>query len=959
SLHGEKEDLGRTLRLTVGAVVGPSDLGDFSLRPQQGDVRALFVPLERIQRDLDLDGRANVLLVSEPSGGPSSTTAALETLLARAARLEDVGLTLRRAGDRLRTADTSSTTRRGVLVLESATGLLDQVRAAAADRAAEDAGMKAQPVLTYLANSLRSRGRHVPYSLVTAIDLDAVAPGENLSDRPSTPPPIVLNEWAARDLQVTTGDPLTLEYYVWAEPGTLLTRTADFQIAAVVPVEGAAADPALVPTYPGITDSASLTDWAPPFPIDLGRIRRIDEQYWAKYRTLPKAFIPLNVGQALWGSRHGNVTSLRVWTEAGQSAAQARDRYAERLLARIDPLAMGFSIHDVRTEGLAASRGATDFGEYFAYFSIFLVVSSLVLAALFFKLGIEQRAREVGLLRSVGFTTPGVRRLFAAEGLVLSAIGSPLGIAGAVAYGHVMMIGLRTWWAGGVGTTALTLHVAPSSLFVGAAGAVVAAMVWIWWTLGGLARLSERSLVAGELPLPTASRRPIVAAVGCATLGGVLMVATVADLVGRTAAFFGAGTSLLLASLCLLTFRLRQPPRRLLRGHGWSTVWRLGLRNARDHPGRSVLSVAVIASATFMLISVDAFRREGPAVMDRHSGVGGYGVLVELLVPIPGRPDGPEARDTLGLAERRDVKVEAFRVRPGDDTSCLNLYEPRSPRILGASEAFIASGRFAFHSAEASNEAERANPWLILHRDLGAATAPVIADANSMTYVLHRKLGDDIVINHGGRPARLRLVAALADSIFQGELLMSEANFLKLFPDQEGYRFLLVDGPPDGAASLASAIEEAGADIGADAVPTAERLAEFHRVENTYLSTFQALGGLGLIIGTLGMAAVLLRNVLSRRRELALLGAVGYRRGHLVAMVVAEHVALIAWGLAVGAVCALVAIAPAVADRGGRLPAGAAVSLLLLGVFVAGLISSIVATRAALRGRLLDGLRTE
>ncbi len=37
---------------------------------------------------------------------------------------------------------------------------------------------------------------------------------------------------------------------------------------------------------------------------------------------------------------------------------------------------------------------------------------------------------------------------------------------------------------------------------------------------------------------------------------------------------------------------------------------------------------------------------------------------------------------------------------------------------------------------------------------------------------------------------------------------------------------------------------------GVDAVTTAERLDEFHRVENTYLSTFQALGGLGLLLGT-------------------------------------------------------------------------------------------------------------
>src|SRR6185503_6702312 len=146
-----------------------------------------------------------------------------------------------------------------------------------------------------------------------------------------------------------------------------------------------------------------------------------------------------------------------------------------------------------------ASRGATDFGAYFTYFSFFLVVSAIMLAALFFKLGIEQRIREVGLLRAVGFTTSSVGRLFAAEALVLSVAGSILGVAGALAYGQLMMTGLRTWWVDAVGTTALTLHVSLLSLAAGAAGGVIAAVACIWWTLRTLARVSERSLLAGQL----------------------------------------------------------------------------------------------------------------------------------------------------------------------------------------------------------------------------------------------------------------------------------------------------------------------------------------------------------------------------------------------------------------------------------------------------------------------------
>ena len=166
------------------------------------------------------------------------------------------------------------------------------------------------------------------------------------------------------------------------------------------------------------------------------------------------------------------------------------------------------------------------------------------------------------------------------------------------------------------------------------------------------------------------------------------------------------------------------------------------------------------------------------------------------------------------------IDVVPFRVLPGDDASCLNLYEPRQPRILGVGHEFVAAGRFAFGRSLDRSDEERANPWQLLEREQRDEAIPVIADANSMTYVLHRSLGDDIVINHAGRPVTLRLVAALSDSIFQGELLMSEANFLKLFPEQEGYQFLLVNAPPARAGDVAAIIEDRLTDHGADATPT-------------------------------------------------------------------------------------------------------------------------------------------
>ena len=147
-------------------------------------------------------------------------------------------------------------------------------------------------------------------------------------------------------------------------------------------------------------------------------------------------------------------------------------------------------------------------------------------------------------------------------------------------------------------------------------------------------------------------------------------------------------------------------------------------------------------------------------------------------------------------------------------------------------------------------------------------------------------------------------------------------------------------------------------DWGFEVGSTAERLAAYHQVENTYLSTFQGLGALGLVLGTIGLATVLLRNVLERRQELALLRAVGYRRSILSVIIVAENLALMISGLACGAACALIAIMPAVRARGVPFPF-AMVSLVLSAVLIVGLASSFLAVIAAFRSPLLAALRSE
>jgi hypothetical protein len=843
-LHGRRDEMGRTIRLTAGGSLSELGIEAFSLRPQQGDVHAAFVPLQRLQVDLDREGRVNTILVSDADDSlESDGEAALAEILGWASRLEDLGVTL----EVLQDAHCLSVTSPQILIRD---GVAEAVQVAASRLS-----LDTSRIFTYLANTMRSGSAEVPYSLVSALDenpfdslqagaerlplpeesstrpqarsrrregrppLDAVA-GTGASQAAGGAPPqstltaIVLNDWAALDLGVRLGDPITLDYYVWTDDGRLGLRSADFVVSSVVPIEGAAGDPDLAPTYPGITDADAVSDWDPPFPIDLERVRPKDEEYWELYRATPKAFIPLARGQELWRSRYGALTSIRIFPGGPgdeDELAATRDRFAAALREALEPAVAGLSVYPVRAEGLRASEGATDFGEYFVYFSFFLVVAAILLTALFFRLGVEQRLTEIGILGAMGFPAMTIRRLFLSEGLVLAVIGSVMGLVGAIAYAEVIMFALRTWWIDAVGTRLLTLHASPTSLLLGGGGGILAAVSSIAWTLRTVQPLTPRSLLSGSpidarIP-PETKRRARVFGLVAAAAAGVLLLATWLDAIGLVGGFFSAGSLVLLASLAALWSRLASGEGELLRGRGSWAVSRLGFRNVTYRPGRSLLCVSLIAFATFVIVAVDAFRRDDrEASLDPKSGTGGYALMAESLLPVLWNPNSEQGREALGLTGEdvlADVRFEPFRVRRGDDASCLNLYRPQNPEIVAPGEEFLRRGRFDFSSTLSETREEQENPWLLLERIEPDGAIPVIGDANSMTYVLHLGLGEVLELERVGEPPlRLRLVAMLRDSIFQGELLMSERNFHTAFPEEEGFRFFLLDVATDSTSAV-------------------------------------------------------------------------------------------------------------------------------------------------------------
>ena len=704
---------------------------------------------------------------------------------------------------------------------------------------------------------------------------------------------------------------MTLEYYLWREEGRLETASAEFVVAGVVPMSGLAADRDLVPEYPGITTSERLADWDPPFPIDLGRVRPVDEEYWARHRATPKAFVPLAAGQELWSHRLGRVTSVRV---AGSDAVHVA---APPCARRLDPLALGLTVDPVRDRALASAEGATDFGEYFTYFSFFLVVAALLLAVLFFRLGLERRAAELGLLRALGFTPGALRRVHLAEAAVLAVVGAALGAAGAAAWAALLVTALRTWWIGAVGTDAITLHLAAMPIALGAAGVAACALAAAAWTLRDLGRVSPRALLAGEVrpAFRVASARWTVPVV-------LLGLAAVAGRRDRARGHSSCGR--------LLRQRRSAPRRRALRDadaaapgaaanvpSGATGIARLGWRGARHRPGgawpaspssplpRSWWCRWARSAATPGTTPAPAATRSSRS---RSS---------------PSTTTSPRWRAGRRRGWTRSGRCDGWPAstsKEGDDASCLNLYRPANPRVIAPERRFLDAGRLPLPALAGRHRRGEGEP--VAAAGEGRAGRAGAGDRG-------RGLDGVRAAQEGGgrvtldRPARNPSAAPRGRA--RGQRVPVRAGhgggrIQAAVPRRAGYRLLLVDDRARRRGRLVTRLESALADQGLDVVAARDRLAAFHRVENTYLSTFQALGGLGLLLGTVGLGTLLFRNALERRREIALLRAVGYRPGQVSAMLVAENAALLALGVGAGIVAALAAVVPAAQRTGGGVP---------------------------------------
>jgi ABC-type antimicrobial peptide transport system permease subunit len=878
-LSGEPEEL-ITVRGTVAEIRDDDAMGRFNLQATQLPAPAIFLPIDALATAIERPDSANLLLFQETLSTEEATAR-----IRKSAQLADYGLSLL---DITLSAATEIRTDRifiPTLIEEKLRALLPESR----------------PVLTYLANTIAANGKETPYSMVTGIDPAAVSfvPDDLAPDQ------IVLNSWEAEDLAAKPGDSVTLKYYTLGNGNQLVEKSSIFRVHSIVPLEGAAADKLWMPDFPGISEADNSADWTSGLPLDLSRIRDKDETYWDDHRGTPKAFITHDAAHAMWSNRWGNATSLRL---------PADEAYLERrILDTLTPADAGLLVRDIATESQSAASSPVDIASLFLSMSFFLILAAVALTAMLFRFNVEQRNHESGLLTALGIPAKKILRWRLLEGLVVVTLGSALGALLAFAYTRGLLLFLESIWNRG-DDRMFRFHAATASIVGGIIGFIFLMMITIWFVTRRQAKRSASlRLESGTEEILRHGKSharwitPAAAIIGVAALLG-------SKTIGTQGAFFLAGFSFLITGLAL--FRVAGASRSSPSKERLApplTIAHLARLNISRRPTRSLVVVGSLASGLFLVVSVTAFQKHGGGDWQKRSAPsGGFAFWIETTSPVHRNSTSDSTADILNLRDQRAKlgDILPFRIGAGDDASCFNLNSVARPRLLATDTTVLEHrGSFTIKSTAPGIEPT----WKSLRE---GDTLRAFIDETTLMWVLKKKPGDRIdYTDEQGNTFPLEIAGTLTGSVFQGSFIVDEQRYLERFPSTGGYQLFLAETSND-LTDTRKILQRALTDFGATVTTTGDRLAAFNSVENTYISIFNVLGGLGVILGAAGLGIVTARNLAERQHEFTQLHQIGISRKIIRALIIRETRQFILWAMGTGLLAAVISVLPALPKNG-------------------------------------------
>ncbi len=298
---------------------------------------------------------------------------------------------------------------------------------------------KLQPTARYLAYFVNSLG-DIPYSFVTATDQ---LHGDET----------ILSDYAARRMNAHIGDSITMEYYVsHGKLKQLETRSHRFIVSKIIPIsQFVERTKILTAAFPGLSGIDHCTDWDSDLPIDMSRIKPIDEEYWSNYRQTPKALVSLDAVGNDWRTPYGVAT--RVVSTAEH-------------LSHLSPDDLGIAVIHPKEDAFRAAQNGTDFGLLFLALGFFIIIAAILLIQNPLSEMYLQRQHEIHLFRVLGFSDRQLFRRLFTEALPVILLASPVGILLGYAYALLILWLLAGPWSGATHTDGFALHIKITTVVV-------------------------------------------------------------------------------------------------------------------------------------------------------------------------------------------------------------------------------------------------------------------------------------------------------------------------------------------------------------------------------------------------------------------------------------------------------------------------------------------------------------
>ena len=631
----------------------------------------------------------------------------------------------------------------------------------------------------------------------------------------------------------------------------------------------------------------------------------------------------------------GKYDSILVAAKPGTTGEQLRDELSKALPAYGVKTAQDddrFTLSGLKEFIGILQKALLAFGGVAIFVGAFIIFNTL-------SITVAQRAREFGMLRTIGASRKQVLASVLIEALAIGAAASVIGLFAGLGLASLLDAVFKS---AGVDLPETGLVFATRTVIVALTVGVVITV------LAGLApalRATRVSPVAvmregAQLPPSRISRRSGRIAigttvVGLAVLGWALFGGGLA--IGDRFALMAPGVLILFVGVALLSPRVVRPLARVL---GWPAqriggpAGKLARRNSMRNPGRTAVTAAALMIGVALVTFVAAF---GKGI--KESSTTALERQIQADYVVNGRDGwssidpaaGESLRDVPGVRAVTGISQDEARVS-GEKTTVDGV----DPAALGSV--------FRFDWKQGGDES------LTALRSDGAIVKDDYADEHDL------RIGSPLeVTSVSGTRLTLR-VAGISDppafdTLGLGDVTISKANYDRAFSTKQD-RFTLVDTERADDATAVALERRLDAYPDAKLQTASEFTDEVADSIDPLLTLFTVLLALAVIVSLFGIVNTLVLSVFERTRELGMLRAVGMTRRQVRRMVRHESVitALIGSTLGIGVGMFLAALATGALseyDIEFALPVGSLIAFTIVAA-VAGVVAAILpASRAS------------